>query len=145
MKPVSIASSRSSASRTRCVSAWPPRRSSASKSVTWAVREATYAAVSPATPEPTTAIRCGVVVIGSLSREAEGCGDLAAGLGGFAAGVLDGDGCAVGAGRVTAEDDPVVRVRRHDPGRRHRAAVLEPEDVLLAGRGERHVLGPDRC
>ena len=48
------------------------------------VREATYAAVSPATPEPTTAIRCGVGVIEAvLGVEGEQGDDVVAGLGRF--------------------------------------------------------------
>src|SRR3954447_13391602 len=110
MKPVSMASSWSPPGRrsvTRWVSAWPPSRSSASSSVTCAVREATYAAVSPATPEPTTATRCGGGVIAASGIEADERDHVVAGLGGFGPGVLDGDAGAVGGGGITTEDDLV--------------------------------------
>src|SRR4051812_17243389 len=134
MKPVSTASSRSP-SATRCVSAWPPRRSSASKRVTCAVREATYAAVSPATPEPTTARRgVGVSVIAALGVEGELGDDLVARPGGLGPRVLDADRGAVRSGGVPAEQHLVVRSLGHDPGLGHRRPVLEPEHVLLALR-----------
>src|SRR4051794_12736773 len=123
MKPVSMASSRSP-SMTRWVSAWPPRRSSASKSVTCALREATYAAVSPATPEPMTATRCGAM---ALSIEAEERDDVVARLGRLLVGFLDGDAGAVGARGVSAEQDLVVRALGHDAGRHHHLVVLEPQ------------------
>src|SRR5690349_23120581 len=135
MKPVSTASFRPP-SGTRWVSAWPPSRSSASNSVTWAVREATYAATRPATPEPTTATRSGI--------ERDERDDVVARLGRRRAGLLDGDAGPVRRGSVAVEHDRVVRAGRHDAGGHHLVAVLEPQDVVVAGGGGRHVPGDDR-
>ena len=55
MNPLSTACRRPSESVTSWVCAWPPSRSSASKTVTSWVRESRYAAVSPETPAPITA------------------------------------------------------------------------------------------
>src|SRR5262245_47347931 len=123
MNPVSIASS-SSLSRTTWVSAWPPSRSSASNSVTWAVREATYAATPPATREPTTATRSGI--------EGDERDHVVARLRRLGAGLLDGDARPVGRGGVAAEHHGVVRSGRHDPRGHHHVAVLEPQEVVVS-------------
>src|SRR4051794_17932237 len=157
MKPVSMASSpfearsartsvqgsRARLSTTVWVSAWPPSRSSTSKRVTWAVREATYAAVSPATPAPTTATRSGTPITTWSRIERNDRDHVVAGLGRLRVGLLDGDPGAVRRGRVAAEDDLVVRTGGHHPGGDHHLAVLQPEVVVVARRRSRHALGDD--
>ena len=148
MKPVSMASSRSPSLRcsvTTWVSACPPSRSSASKRVTWAVREATYAAVSPATPEPTTAMRCGVgvaVIAGRprpRRRRRRRCRPVGSVGSSSASSMLIA--AAVAVAGVPAEHHFVVGPAGHDPGRDHHAVVLQPQCVGLAVGCVRHVLG----
>ena len=142
MKPVSIASSPSGVA-TRWVSAWPPRRSSASKRVTWAVREATHAAVSPATPEPTTAMRRGRGGHVASVRSKTAIGSLVGCLEPPSGSTVMPTAAAAPADPV--EDDGLVGLVGHQPGGDELVAVDEPQLVVLARRGGDHVLGGDHC
>src|SRR3712207_1941663 len=139
MKPVSMARVRSP-SATRWVSAWPPRRSSASKRVTRADFAATWGAVNPATPEPITATRVpipmGLGLLEGDERDRRQRRLLRPARG------LDGDAGTGRRGRVTLEEDPLLAAPVHQAGRHHAdALVVEPELVDLAVRGRRHVAG----
>src|SRR5512140_129709 len=113
MKPVSMQTSPSLVG-TVWVSACPPRRSSASRRVTSAEADTTYAAVSPATPLPMTPTRrIWSLVMAGLGRSLEvEQGDRLRGGGVRPSVRLDGDPDAGGVGGVALEQHrPAPRLR----------------------------------
>src|SRR3954454_3888969 len=143
MKPVSMLTSPSLVG-TVWVSAWPPRRSSASSRVTAAEAETTWAAVRPATPLPITATRriWSMVMAGSgRSLEVEQGYRLRGG------GVrpslrLDGDPDTGGVGGVALEQHrPASRLPYGAGGDHLPGAGLQPQLVDPARRRGRHVVG----